>query len=64
MTEPIKLICQLDSVRTTKDGGSKITFECGAESMKGVTELIETNGEGGVNFAVAVLLLEDSSKTN
>lgn len=53
--DPIKLIVQLDSVRTTKDGGSKIVFECGADALEEIHRLQVLNGTGEINLAVVIV---------
>lgn len=53
--EPIKLICQLDRVTTTKDGGSKIVFVCGAESLSAIQKIQNANAVGDISFAIAAV---------
>lgn len=56
---PIKLIAQLYSVRTTKDGGSKVTFEVGYDSINAILELQKLNATGEINLAIAIIPYDD-----
>jgi hypothetical protein len=56
--EPVKLIVQLDTIRTTKDGGGKITFEFGADALEEIHKLQILNGSGDTNLALAIVPME------
>jgi hypothetical protein len=48
------VIGQFDSCRLSKDGGGKITFEFGSESLEAI-QLIQTwHNQRPANFAIAV----------
>lgn len=51
--EVINLIVQLERVTTTKDGGSKILFVCGAESLPAIQKIQMLNAKGDVSLAIA-----------
>lgn len=53
--KPIKLIATIDVVRTTSDGGAKITLECGADSMEAVQKIFKFKTQGDVLLAIAVV---------
>lgn len=55
MSEPVKIIAQLHSVRTTSDGGGKITLEFGYDSLEGVLELQRLNSQGQTSLALAIV---------
>jgi hypothetical protein len=56
---PIKLIVQLERVTTTKDGGSKIVFVCGAESLASIQKIQTLNATGDVSLAIACVPFSD-----
>lgn len=53
--EPIKMIVQLYKVSTTKDGGSRIVLDCGAESLSAIQKIQRLNAAGDVSLAIAVV---------
>lgn len=53
--EVIRLTAQLERVVTTKDGGGKITFEFGADSLEAIKQIMTAHGTGEVNFAIALV---------
>lgn len=53
--EPIKLIVQLDSIRSTRDGGGKLTLEFGADSLQEIHRLQLLNGSGDTSLAVVIV---------
>lgn len=53
-TEPITLVCQLNKVTTTRDGGSRLVLDCGAESLKAIQRIQGMNAAGDVSLAIAV----------
>lgn len=58
--EQCKAVVQLNSITTLKDGGGKITFEFGNESLEEIQKLQRLAGDGEVNFvAVFVPFKED-----
>ncbi len=50
-----KIVVQLNSIKTLKDGGGKIVFEFGNESLEEIQKLQTLAGDGDINF-VAVLV--------
>lgn len=48
------LVLQFDSCRLLKDGGGKITFEFGAESLEAIQMIQTWHNQRPVNFAIAV----------
>lgn len=50
----IKFTAQLDKIVSTKDGGTKITLDCGYDAIEAIQELQRLNGVGGINLAVAI----------
>lgn len=57
--KPIQFVAQLNSIKTSKDGGGKIILEFGFDSMEAVLELQRLNGEGEINLAIAVVPFEE-----
>lgn len=53
--EHINLIAQIDTIRTTKDGGYKITLECGQESLKAITDLMNIQAKGDQSIQVSII---------
>jgi len=53
------VIGQFDSCRLHKDGGGKITFEFGAESLEAIQKIQTWQNEQPVNFAIAIKPLEN-----
>lgn len=49
-----KLITQIDSIRTLKDGGAKLTLAFGLESFDELKKLIEWSKDGEQLFAVVL----------
>lgn len=54
MQNVAKLELQFDTMRTTKDGGGKITFEFSQDQMQEIQKVLRWNGIGEVNFVVVV----------
>lgn len=54
MQDIIKFTAQLDKIVSTKDGGTKITLDCGYDAIEAIQELQRLNGVGGINLAVAI----------
>lgn len=50
-----QVTAQLYSVTTKKDGGGRISFDFGLESLKGIHKIQEWNAQGGMNFALAIV---------
>lgn len=48
------LVMQFDSCRMLKDGGGKISFEFGSESLEAIQMIQTWHNQGPANFAVAV----------
>lgn len=57
------LTLQFDSMRTTKDGGGKITFEFSQDQMNEIQKILMWNGQGEMNFAVAITPLNLQGNT-
>lgn len=57
--EPIKLVVQLYKVSTTRDGGSRITLDCGSESLKAIQKIQELSSKGDISFAIACVPYAD-----
>jgi hypothetical protein len=55
VSEPVKLVLQLNNVKTHKDGGGRITFDFGLESLNEIHRLQKINGRGEQNFMVVVV---------
>ncbi len=53
--EVIKFTAQLDRVTSTKDGGSKITFTCGYESIEAIQKIVRLNAIGDTSMAIAIV---------
>jgi hypothetical protein len=53
------IIAQFDNCRILKDGGGKITFEFGAESLEAIQMIQTWHNERPCNFALAVKALEE-----
>lgn len=51
--EAIDFVCQLYSVKTTRDGGSRITLDCGAESLRAIQRIQTLNSKGDISLAIA-----------
>lgn len=51
----IKLIVQLFRVTTNRDGGTRIQFDCGAESLEAIQRIQTLNSQGDVNLALAIV---------
>lgn len=54
MKKPIKIIAQLDKIISTRDGGNKITFECGLESLEGVQQIQNLLAHGEISLCLMV----------
>lgn len=57
--EIAKFTVQFDSCRLTKDGGGKITFEFGADSLAAIQQIQTWHNEQPSNFAIAIKPLEN-----
>ena len=53
--EPIKIIAQLNSVRTTNDGGGRLVLEFGRDSLEGILELQRLNASNQISLAIAII---------
>ena len=53
------IVGQFDSCRITKDGGGKITFEFGAESLDAIQQVQSWYVENPTNFAIAIKPLQE-----
>lgn len=53
--EPIKLTGQLYDIRTKRDGGSRVTLDCGAESLASIQQLVGLMALGDINLAVVLV---------
>ncbi len=49
------ITAQLYSVTTKKDGGGRIQFEFGMESLLAIQKIQNWNAKGGMNFTVVVV---------
>ena len=58
------LVLQFDSMRFTKDGGGKITFEFGSERIKEIQKIQDWTSHGEMNLAVAIKPLEANNFSN
>lgn len=56
--KPIKLVAVLERVSTSRDGGTKITLVCGADSLSAIQELQTLNAEADVCLALAIVPFE------
>jgi hypothetical protein len=56
--EVIKLVVQLNRVNTTKDGGTRLWFDCGAESLEAVQRIQTLNAKGDISLALAIVPFE------
>ncbi len=54
-----QLIAQFDSCRLLKDGGGKITFEFGSESLEAIQAIQTWHNQSPRNFAIAVKPLDE-----
>lgn len=59
--KPIKLIAELYSVTTTRDGGSKVIFLCGTDSLSAIQAIQNCNAEGDTMFALVAVPFEKDS---
>lgn len=50
-----KLTCQLFRVTTNKDGGGRVQFDFGLESLEDIQKIQQWNGQGERNFTIAVV---------
>jgi hypothetical protein len=57
--QPVRLIAVLNKVSSTRDGGSRITLDCGAESLDAVQKLQRMNADGEVCLAIAIVPFKD-----
>lgn len=55
--EPVKFVAQFYSVRSTRDGGGRLTLEFGAESLDAIHAIQKLSGN--VNLALAVVVYSD-----
>lgn len=55
MAEVAKIVGQLYRVSSNKDGGGRITFDYGAESIEEIHKIIRANSTEGMNFALAIV---------
>ena len=55
------LVMQFDSCRMLKDGGGKITFEFGSESLENIQKVQTWHNQAPVNFAIAIKPLQNES---
>lgn len=53
--ETINLVVQLFRVTTSKDGGTRIQFDCGAESLEAIQKIQTLNAHGEINLALAIV---------
>lgn len=53
------IVGQFDSCRITKDGGGKITFEFGSESLAAIQQVQTWFSNKPSNFAIAIKPLEE-----
>jgi len=53
------IIAQFDSCRITKDGGGKITFEFGSESLAAIQQVQTWFNQRPDNFAIAIKPLHE-----
>lgn len=57
--EIAQLVAQFDSCRLLKDGGGKITFEFGADSLEAIQQIQTWHNQRPVNFAIAIKPLDE-----
>lgn len=57
--EAIRLTVALNTIRTNKDGGGKITFEFGSDSIESIKKLISANGDGETVFIMGLVKLDN-----
>jgi hypothetical protein len=62
--EPVKLTLQLNNVKTAKDGGGRITFDFGLDSLNEIHRLQKINGAGELNFMVVLVPVSQSQEKN
>jgi hypothetical protein len=60
---PSKLIAQLCEFKTTKDGGAKVTFEFGQESIEESKKIIDWNKEENLFVVVVAPFKENKTST-
>jgi len=60
--EPIKIVAQLNNVRTLKDGGGKLTLDFSLDSLSEVQRLQRLNGMGEMNFMVVCVPMHKSQE--
>ena len=53
-------VVQLFKITTDKQGGGRIQFDFGAESLDEIQKIQKANGRGGMNFALAVVPYKES----
>jgi len=49
-----QVVGQLYQVKTNKDGGGRIQFDFGYESLKEIQKIQELNGKGEQNFILVI----------
>lgn len=59
--KPVKMVLELYSVTTMRDGGSKIIFLAGTDSLSAIQEMQKCNAEGDTLFAAALIPFEKDS---
>lgn len=52
---PIQLTAQLYRIISNADGGGRLIFDFGHDSMEAIQELFRMHGSGEVNFALAIV---------
>lgn len=60
----VNFIVQLCKVQTLKDGGGRISFDYGVDSIKQINQIIEWNGIGETNLAIALSPVQASEPTS
>lgn len=63
MSQVAKIIAQLDNFRTTKDGGGKITFEFGLDSMTEIKKILDWSVVNEQSFILAVAPYRDTNSS-
>lgn len=63
-TQSAQITAQINSIKTLKDGGYRLTLDFGQDSLDAVQKLITWNNSGEANFAVVIVPYRDESKIN
>lgn len=61
MENNIAFIAQIDSIRNTKDGGFKVTLECGGDALEAINKLMAITIDTERLVAIVIQSVADDS---